>query len=80
MSVRSVLLQNYYYNDKKTEQKVEKTEYHNVVVWGNLAVLANQLLSKGSKSLRRRRSDNLGNGTQRMERRRIEQKSFARTS
>lgn len=40
---------NYYYNDKKTEQKVEKTEYHNVVVWGNLAVLANQLLSKGGK-------------------------------
>lgn len=31
----------------KEGQKVEKTEWHNIVVWGKLAELCNQYLSKG---------------------------------
>jgi single-strand DNA-binding protein len=34
------------WNDKNN-QKQEKTEWHNIVVWGKLAELANQYLKKG---------------------------------
>jgi single stranded DNA-binding protein (ssb) len=34
------------WNDKNS-QKQEKTEWHNIVVWGKLAELANQYLKKG---------------------------------
>jgi single-strand DNA-binding protein len=35
------------WNDKNTGQKQEKTEWHRIVVWGKLAELCNQYLSKG---------------------------------
>ena len=39
---------NDYYTNKKGE-KVEETQWHNIVVWGKLAGLAEQLLQKGSE-------------------------------
>ena len=36
------------YTSKATNQKVEKTEWHNVVVWGKLAEIVIQYLDKGS--------------------------------
>lgn len=36
------------YTSKATNQKVEKTEWHNVVVWGKLAEIAAMYLKKGS--------------------------------
>jgi single-strand DNA-binding protein len=38
------------YDDKKTGQKKESTEWHKVVVWGKLAELCNQYLSKGKQA------------------------------
>jgi single-strand DNA-binding protein len=35
------------YNDKNG-QRVDMTEWHNVVVWGNLAEIANRYLKKGA--------------------------------
>lgn len=35
------------YNDKTTGQKNEKTEWHNVVIWGKLAETAAEYLKKG---------------------------------
>ena len=37
------------YTSKATNQKVEKTEWHNVVVWGKLAEIVIQYLDKGSQ-------------------------------
>ena len=37
--------------DKKTNQKQEKTEYHNIILWGRLAEIASQFLTKGSLAL-----------------------------
>ncbi len=35
------------WNDKTTGQKVEKTEWHRIVVWGKLAELCGEYLKKG---------------------------------
>jgi len=35
------------WNDKNSGQKQERTEWHRIVVWGKLAELCNQYLSKG---------------------------------
>jgi len=37
------------WNDKQTGEKVEKTEWHNVVIFGKLADIAGQYLTKGSQ-------------------------------
>ncbi|MCD6550241.1 single-stranded DNA-binding protein [bacterium] len=37
--------------DKQTGQKQEETQYHNVVLWGRLAEIGSQFLSKGSLAL-----------------------------
>lgn len=37
------------YNDKKTNEKVTATEWHNIVMWGKLAEIADKYLKKGSK-------------------------------
>lgn len=36
------------WNDQSSGQRNEATEFHNVVIWGRLAQIANQYLSKGS--------------------------------
>ncbi|ULJ66629.1 single-stranded DNA-binding protein [Wielerella bovis] len=36
------------WNDKKTGQKVEKTEWHNISMFGRLAEIAGQYLKKGA--------------------------------
>ncbi|MEX0798739.1 MAG: single-stranded DNA-binding protein [Bacteriovoracaceae bacterium] len=38
------------WSDKNTGQKQEKTEWHRIVVWGKLAELCNQYLSKGRQA------------------------------
>lgn len=35
------------WNDKNSGQRQERTEWHRIVVWGKLAELCNQYLSKG---------------------------------
>jgi single-strand DNA-binding protein len=37
------------YNDKNTGQKVEKTEWHNIVMWRGLAEIAEKYLRKGTQ-------------------------------
>lgn len=37
------------YNDRKTDEKVTATEWHNIVMWGKLAEIADKYLKKGSK-------------------------------
>src|SRR3954469_16536194 len=37
------------YTDKNTGQKVEKTEWHNIVMWRGLAEVAEKYLRKGSQ-------------------------------
>ena len=37
------------WNDKTTGEKQEKTEWHRITVWGKLAELCNQYLSKGKQ-------------------------------
>lgn len=39
------------YTDKQTGEKVEKTEWHNVVLYGRQAEIVNEYLKKGSKLL-----------------------------
>lgn len=38
------------WNDKNSGQKQERTEWHRIVVWGKLAELCNQYLSKGRQA------------------------------
>ena len=38
------------WTDKNSGQKQERTEWHRVVVWGKLAELCNQYLSKGKQA------------------------------
>jgi single-strand DNA-binding protein len=38
------------WSDKNSGQKQEKTEWHRIVVWGKLAELCNQYLSKGRQA------------------------------
>jgi single-strand DNA-binding protein len=39
----------YVYNNKQTGQKVEQTEFHNVVLWAKLGEIAQQYLKKGTQ-------------------------------
>jgi single-strand DNA-binding protein len=39
----------YVYNNQQTGQKVEQTEFHNVVLWRKLGEIAAQYLKKGSQ-------------------------------
>jgi single-strand DNA-binding protein len=39
----------YVYNNQQTGQKVEQTEFHNVVLWRKLADIAAQYLKKGTQ-------------------------------
>lgn len=39
------------WNDQKSGQKQEKTEYHNIVLWRRLAEIASQYLTKGALAL-----------------------------
>lgn len=39
----------YVYTNQQTGQKVEQTEFHNVVLWRKLAEIANQYLKKGTQ-------------------------------
>src|SRR4029077_7663832 len=39
----------YVYTNQQTGQKVENTEFHNVVMWRKLGEIANQYLKKGSQ-------------------------------
>ena len=39
----------YAYTNKETGQKVEQTEFHNVVLWRKLAEIATQYLKKGTQ-------------------------------
>ncbi len=39
----------YSYTNKETNQKVEQTEFHNVVLWRKLGEIANQYLKKGTQ-------------------------------
>lgn len=57
----------YAYNNQQTGQKVEQTEFHNVVMWRKLADIAGQYLKKGSKvyiegRLQTRNWDDQGSG------------------
>lgn len=38
------------WNDKNSGQRQERTEWHRIVVWGKLAELCNQYLSKGRQA------------------------------
>jgi single-strand DNA-binding protein len=40
---------NYVYTNQQSKQKVEQVEYHNIVMWGKLAEIANQYLKKGRR-------------------------------
>lgn len=42
------LATNRIWTDRKTGQKNERTEYHNIVLWRRLAEIAHQFLTKGS--------------------------------
>ena len=42
------LATNRIWTDRKTGEKKEKTEYHNIVLWRRLAEIAHQFLTKGS--------------------------------
>lgn len=42
------LATNRIWTDRKTGQRQEKTEYHNIVLWRRLAEIAHQFLTKGS--------------------------------
>ncbi len=42
------LATNRIWTDRKTGQRQEKTEYHNIVLWQRLAEIAHQFLTKGS--------------------------------
>jgi single-strand DNA-binding protein len=42
------LATNRVWNNRETNQKEEKTEFHNIVLWGRLAEIASQYLTKGS--------------------------------
>ncbi len=37
-----------FWSDRETNEKKEKTEFHNIVAWGRQAEVVNQYLSKGS--------------------------------
>ena len=37
------------YTNKETAEKVDKTEWHNVVMWDGLAIIAEKYLKKGSQ-------------------------------
>lgn len=40
---------NFVYTNQQTGQKVEQTEYHNIVMWRKLGEIAGQYLKKGSR-------------------------------
>ncbi len=42
------LATNRVWTDSDTKQKQEKTEFHNIVLWGRLAEISSQYLSKGN--------------------------------
>jgi single-strand DNA-binding protein len=43
----SIATSDFYYNDKK--EKVEDTQWHNIVAWGKLAEIAGKYLKKGEE-------------------------------
>lgn len=45
------LATNRVWTNQETKQKEEKTEFHNIVLWGRLAEIASQYLTKGSLTL-----------------------------
>jgi len=45
------LATNRVWTNQMTKQKEEKTEFHNIVLWGKLAEIAGQYLNKGSLTL-----------------------------
>jgi len=45
------LATNRIWTDRKTGQKKERAEYHNIVLWRRLAEIAHQFLTKGSLAL-----------------------------
>ena len=42
------LATNRYWKDRESGEKKEQTEFHNIVIWGRLAEIAQQFLKKGS--------------------------------
>ncbi len=45
------LATNRVWTNQSTKQREEKTEFHNIVLWGKLAEIASQYLNKGSLTL-----------------------------
>ena len=47
--VKFSLATNFSWSNKSTGEKKQLTEYHNIVIWGQLATIAAKYINKGSK-------------------------------